>query len=111
MQHIFHSGKTRALQTAQIISECVQSPSGPAETDGLAPNDAPELWHERIAGMAEDTVLVGHLPHLAVLSSLLLCGDAKTCVLNFNAGSIVCLKGTEDGTWAVEWMLGPGLFQ
>lgn len=110
VKQVFHSGKKRAMQTARIISECIQSETGLTGTEGLAPLDAPEMWLERISRMNEDVMLVGHLPHLAKLSSMALCGvEAKT--LDFDAGSIVCLKRSGDGTWAVNWMIRPGMIQ
>lgn len=107
ISQIFHSGKTRALQTAEILAEHLKPEKGLFETDGLAPLDEPEIWAERISNMAEDTVLVGHLPHLGRLASLLLCGDKERNVIDFKMGGIVCLKRLDDGRWMVEWMIVP----
>jgi phosphohistidine phosphatase len=57
--------------------------------------------------MNEDTVLVGHLPHLGSLASLLLCGDKEKNVIDFKMGGVVCLKRLNDGKWSVEWMIVP----
>lgn len=110
VKQVFHSGKKRAMQTARIISECIQSETGLTGTDGLAPMDPPEIWLERISRMNEDVMLVGHLPHLAKLSSMALC-DVEAKALDFDAGSVVCLKRSDDKTWAVKWMINPGLVQ
>jgi len=111
VKQVFHSGKKRAEQTARIFSEGVQSELGVLETDGLAPMDAPEIWLERVSQINEDVMLVGHLPHLAKLSTMVLCGGRETQALNFLAGSIVCLARAEDNTWAVDWMINPELIQ
>jgi phosphohistidine phosphatase len=42
-----------------------------AEGDGLAPNDDPTTWVQRIASEPADLMLVGHLPHLGWLASVL----------------------------------------
>jgi phosphohistidine phosphatase len=111
VKQVFHSGKKRAMQTARIFSEGVQSEMGLTETDGLAPMDAPEIWLERVSQMNEDVMLVGHLPHLSKLSSMVLCGSMEAQTLDFDAGSIVCLKRSDNNTWAVDWMIKPGLIQ
>lgn len=51
--------------------------AGIAEADGLAPLDDPSIWAERLQGVAQDTVLVGHLPHLRRLSYSILLMMAK----------------------------------
>jgi len=104
---IFHSGKTRALQTAQVLADHLRPEKGVSETDGLAPLDDPKVWFERLSRITEDIILVGHLPHLGRLSGLLLCGDKEKGIVDFKMGGIVCLKRFEDGHWAVEWMIVP----
>ncbi len=108
---IFHSGKTRALETARILSDMLRPRKGLSEADGLAPLDDPKRWVERISRTTEDIVLVGHLPHLAKLASALLCNDKEKNIVDFKMGSVVCLKRFEDGRWAVEWMIVPELIK
>jgi len=109
VSRILHSGKTRALTTAEILAASLQPPQGLSATDGLAPLDDPGIWADRLANLAEDLVLVGHLPHLARLAARLMCGDQPTNPLNFHLGGMVCLRRLEPGRWAVEWMLTPAL--
>jgi phosphohistidine phosphatase len=104
---IHHSGKTRAVQTAQIFADYLKPEKGLSRTDNLAPMDDPEVWADRIAEMDEDVMLVGHLPHLARLAGLLLCGDKERTCVDFKMGGIVCLKRLDGGRWAVEWMVVP----
>jgi phosphohistidine phosphatase len=103
---IVHSGKLRALQTAEICAEHFPDVTI-TEANGLDPKDSPEIWRERVAREAEDVLLVGHLPHLARLAALLLCGnDAKGLMMFQNAG-IVCLERPDRGDWSVRWVLTP----
>lgn len=95
---IFHSGKTRARQTAEIWADLVGVT--PEEADALAPNDDPETWAERLQGETDDLMLVGHLPHLERLVGLLVAGDADAAEAGFPAGGLVSLERTGDG-WAV----------
>lgn len=107
VNQIFHSGKTRALQTAEVLAEYLKPDKGISQADGLSPMDDPHIWFERTSKIREDIMLAGHLPHLARLTSLLLTGDEEKTVVNFKMGGIVCLKRFEDGHWAVEWMVIP----
>ncbi|MBI5892786.1 MAG: phosphohistidine phosphatase SixA [Deltaproteobacteria bacterium] len=103
---IYHSGKTRAFQTAVILTEYLEAGKGISETNGLSPLDDPQIWFERINNLKEDTILVGHLPHLSKLSSLLLFGDTERHVIDFKMAGVVCLKRFENN-WAVDWMIIP----
>ena len=107
VSQIFHSGKTRASQSAQIIANYLKPEKGVSETDGLAPMDDPTIWAERVSGMSEDIMLVGHLPHLAKLAGLLLCEEKVRMIIDFKMGGMVCLQRFDDGRWAVEWIIVP----
>ena len=107
---LFHSNKTRALETARIMAGHLGA-KGFSGVDGLAPLDAPEIWAERIAAMNEDVMLVGHLPHLAKMAGLLLCGDKEKMPVDFKMGGIVCLKRFDDGRWALAWMVVPEMIR
>ncbi len=108
-----HSGKLRAAQTAEILCSCLRS-AGPAEAlAGLAPNDPPEAAQKFIAQSIGqnigDLMLVGHLPHLSRLASLLLAGTWERTLVRFRMGGVVCLARDDSGAWALEWMLVPEL--
>lgn len=104
---IRHSGKKRAAQTAQVLADKLRPVQGVSESNDLAPMDDPALWAERLGPISEDIMLVGHMPHLEKLASLLLCGDRDRNIVNFRMAGMVCLKRFDDGHWAVEWMAGP----
>ena len=74
---------------------------------GLNPNDDVHPWLEKILIEKKDIMLVGHLPFLEKLTSLLLCGDENARLVLFRQGGIVCLKQKEDKGWAVGWVLTP----
>ncbi len=61
---VLHSGKMRALQTAQLMADRVTSDMGVLESDGLSPMDDPEMWFGRLSKIDEDIMIVGHLPYL-----------------------------------------------
>ena len=106
---IYHSGKTRARQTASILSDALKASGGIAETDALLPHDDPAIWRERLLTAVEDVMLVGHLPHLTRLASLLLAGEREKSVIDFRPGGVACLRKDESGQWLVEWMVTPDM--
>ena len=109
---IYHSGKTRAMQTAQILADQLKlEGKGLSATDGLAPMDDPSIWDKRVTEMNDDIMLVGHLPHLARLAGLLLSGDKEKMLIDFKMGGTVCLRRFDDGRWAVGWMIVPQILQ
>jgi len=104
---IFHSPKVRARQTAEILSGHLKTSKGISEVDGLAPLDEPDIWAKRLIDLPDDVMLVGHLPHLARLASLLLCGEKDKQVVSFKMAGIVCLKRTDTEQYALQWMATP----
>jgi phosphohistidine phosphatase len=107
VSQIFHSGKTRAESTARVLARHLHPPAGVSEAQGLAPLDDPQIWADRIAKLDEDTLLVGHLPHLANLAALLITGNKENSVINFQMGGAVRLRRMESGHWAIDWMVVP----
>lgn len=105
---IVHSGKLRARQTAEMIAEAWHVADVREEGD-LAPTDDPALWAARLREMAQDVVLVGHLPHLQKLAGLLLADEAEREVVHFRNAGAVCLERTDTG-WRLLWHVVPTLF-
>jgi phosphohistidine phosphatase len=101
---VVHSGKTRARQTAEIWTGLINCDV--EQGNGLAPNDDPTRWMERLGVETGDLMLVGHLPHLARLAGLLLTGDSDRAVIRFRPGGLVGLGGS--GTsWVASLVLPP----
>ena len=102
---IYHSGKLRAKQTAEIFSAALQQPVEFAP--GLNPNDDIRPWNERAKRESEDIMLVGHLPFLDKLSAHLLAGYERARMIFFRYAAIICLERREDQTWGIRWLLTP----
>ncbi len=100
---IFHSGKLRARETAEIIGRMIGVE--PGEGESLSPLDDPGIWLEKLEKTSENVMLVGHLPHLEKLAGLLLSKDG---IVKFEMGCIVCLEKGEKG-WFLKWMITPSL--
>ncbi|MBN2310974.1 MAG: phosphohistidine phosphatase SixA [Candidatus Hydrogenedentes bacterium] len=114
---IWHSGKTRARQTAEglagaLAPEGVAEPSSVVEpSSGLDPNDPVGGLSKDLRGRSDDLAIVGHLPHLSRLASRLLTGDEGAEVVAFQKGGVVCLERDIGQAWHVVWMVVPGLLQ
>ena len=104
---VFHSNKTRAAQTGQIFADYLKPAQGVSEAGNLTPLDDPKIWADRIEGMQEDIMLVGHLPFMAKLANLLLCSEKEVPLIDFKMGGVICLDQSEDGRWTLEWMIIP----
>ncbi len=103
---IFHSSKARAAQTAVVLAEYLKPPNKNEMADGLAPNDDPGEWAERLKDMNEEVMLVGHLPHLPGLAYLLLGTDGQTEQITFQTATIAALENTKNG-WKLLWTITP----
>jgi phosphohistidine phosphatase len=104
---IFHSGKKRAQQTAELFAEKLKPPKGVQIGKELSPNSLPWGWVERLVQMQEDIMIVGHLPHLQKLSALLLCQDENKPIIKFYKGGVVSLYKNESGIWSILWVVTP----
>lgn len=101
---IYHSGKTRAAQTARIFADNL-SEGNIENQPGMAPNDDVAAFAAIIEGNG-DALYVGHLPHLGKLASLLTTGDEQTEVAEIVNAGVLCL-GTGAGGYRIEWYLTP----
>ncbi len=101
---IHHSGKKRAEQTAEIVARRLNLKAERAE--GLEPLADIGIWAERLEGLDEDVMLVGHLPHLSKLVSYLLTGNPDLDAISFRFGGVVCLERKE-GKWRLLWAVRP----
>ncbi len=101
---IYHSGKKRAKQTAEIFGDSVKKP--PEASTGLNPNDDVRAWEDRVSEETEELMIIGHLPFLEKLASFLITGKETFRPVFFRYGAIVCLERKEEG-WGVRWILTP----
>ncbi|MBM3300343.1 MAG: phosphohistidine phosphatase SixA [Deltaproteobacteria bacterium] len=106
---VWHSGKTRALQTAEILSRALSPGKGVIQHTGLAPLDPVWPIAEEIGALSEDLMIVGHLPFLGSLASLLVSGSETTDLVAFQQGGIVCFEKEEKLGWRFRWMVTPDL--
>ncbi|MFC1541566.1 phosphohistidine phosphatase SixA [Candidatus Latescibacterota bacterium] len=104
---IYHSTKTRARETAEILKDYFNPPNGISTADDLDPMADLVVWAKRLKDSADNIMLAGHLPHLSRLTSLLISGDDSLGIVAFKMGGMVCLERSDDGNWSVAWMIIP----
>ena len=107
VEHIWHSGKLRAAQTAEILAESVSVEKDCSAHKNLMPNDDVTIIADELEAYEADLMIVGHLPFLAYLTSLLVTGKQTANVATFAAGAIACLNQRAPGQWQICWMITP----
>ena len=104
IHQIWHSGKTRAEETAKIFGDYFTPKDGIVAIPGLKPNDEVLPMKRKIAEEREPLMLVGHLPFLDLLANLLLIGNRETEEIHFPPAGILYLE-REENLWKKDWML------
>ena len=106
VDYLWHSGKKRARQTAGYLAEVVVINQEHTARDGLAPNDDVKEIENRIMKLKQDIMIVGHLPFLAKLASLLLTDSETSETVTFRNAGVVYLNYT-DCKWHIGWIIIP----
>lgn len=109
---VWHSGKARAEGTARILLPALAAgePLGTSsliEKQNLAPNDPVAPVAGDIEAIGEDLMIVGHLPFVSRLTSLLILGQESPELVVFGAGAIACLERDDGDTWSLMWTVSP----
>ena len=106
VRNIYHSGKTRAAETARILADKLATRHVEVQL-GMAPDDSVAAFADIIEENG-DALYVGHLPHLGKLASLLTTGDELADVAEIVNAGVLCLGSYENG-YKIEWFLIPRL--
>lgn len=106
---VFHSGKTRAQQTADILASSIQEDLKIEQIGGISPNDPVDVFAARLGAMHLPVMIVGHLPFMSRLVSHLVLQHDDPAIVAYQPGSVVCLEKDMSQTWSVSWMLRPAL--
>jgi phosphohistidine phosphatase len=109
VSRVWHSGKRRAEQTAEIIAKAVLSRGTTERIDGISPNDPVVEFATDADVWSEDTLVVGHLPFMSRLVSLLTTGDADTLLVQYQPGSLVGLERVNAERWVIIGMIRPDM--
>jgi phosphohistidine phosphatase len=101
---IWHSGKLRARQTAEVFLRACHPFARFSAMRGLQPDDQPSSIADTLIDEKRDIMLVGHMPHLAGLLGLLIKDNPDTNRPGFPPHGIVELERNETGTGEPSWV-------
>ena len=104
---IWHSGKTRAAETAEILATAIRSAAGIVQHSGLDPDDPVRPIAKEAEAAPTDLALVSHLPMVGLLASRLLVGKEIGGLLGFATATVACMERDDAGQWRLVWMVGP----
>jgi phosphohistidine phosphatase len=106
---VWHSGKARAQQTAELLAEAVSDRDRVVQREGLGPKDQVTATKEALEQTSGDVMIVGHLPFLGKLVALLVTGSEANAIVEFQFGGVVCIERRDRGKWKIAWMITPAL--
>ncbi len=107
VERVVHSGKIRAQQTADILAAALGARERVEAVKNLDPLDPPGPFAAECAFAAGDFLVVGHMPFVSKLVSLLEAACEEATLLGFVPGTAACLEQADDGTWSVVCLLRP----
>lgn len=110
VSRIWHSGKTRARQTAELLAAALVPGRPVAARAGIDPLDPVDAFASQVRMWDEDALVAGHQPFLGRLVARLLRGVDEPELVLFEPGTAVCLERSADGRWIMCWLLYPGFF-
>ena len=93
---IWHSGKLRSRETAEAFLHGGAPFAEFKMIRGLHPEDPPEWLRDELAAETRNVLLVGHMPHIARLASLLSQGSVAIPL-----NGMVGLERSPEGRWLV----------
>ncbi len=114
---VWHSGKMRARQTAEIFWRACNPLATLTAERALQPGDPPVWMRDRLLGDSRDLMVVGHMPHLDELLCLMTqTGGPEGPPLPterrdgpaFPLHGIVALEAADDGRWVERWRIEAG---
>ena len=106
---IWHSDKTRAVETARIFAESLHVKGSVEERKDLAPNDPVDILYSQILSLQKDLMIVGHLPFLQKLVHHALLHTDSAGIIRFFMAGVVCLELGKKGTWQLVFGVMPEL--
>lgn len=107
---VFHSNKTRAKQTAELMILGVSPSADISMHEGLSPNDDPKFVMDEMGNWPSDTLAVSHLPLVPGLLAIIPGIGSASVRINFVPGTIVCIEKTPaeaELAWKLAWVESP----
>lgn len=109
VEQVFHSGKLRARQTAEILASLIAPGIMPMAMNNISPMDNTDYLASQIADWDADTMVCGHNPFMEAMAARLLSGDDEESVVLVKTGTIMCFEKIHNSNWVMDWMVIPKL--
>ena len=104
-REILHSGRLRARQTAEALAGALSLPLRQVpDIDPLSPVGP---FARKCEEWTEGRIIVGHMPFLGRLASLLLADREDPPAVAFQSGGMVCLEQQAPRGWCLLWTCFP----
>ncbi len=104
VREIWHSGKARAKMTAEILARHIGC-NKLVERPGLNPLDDPMPTYNELIELEYEVMIVGHLPFLSRLLTMLLRVDTE--VVKFRYSYLLGLERDESGKYYIVMYVPP----
>lgn len=112
VKRIYHSGKKRARQTAEIYHRALEIDAPLAPMAGINPLDDVQVFAAELDPKS-GWMMVGHMPFMERLVSFLTTGNEDIRIYKFQNSGIVCLDAELDEAgkwdWFIKWTLNPNI--
>ncbi len=106
---ILHSGKKRARETAEILTNRLSPTDGSEPCDGINPLDDVRAFADGLE-LDKNVMLVGHLPFLERQIGMIVCGNPDQTVFKLQNSGILCLdRVPEEKNPVIRWALMPSV--
>lgn len=110
--HFFHSDKTRAIETANIMATAIRTTEPRMVRQELDPISPIETIVTELPTCVGDVFLVGHMPYMGKLASYLATGDELLAQYDMLPGTLLCFESVGYfANWQLRWMLSPQLLR
>lgn len=104
---IYHSGKLRALETAESFSQYLKT-TQIEKLPGLSPLDNVAEFAKHFH-FTDKSMIIGHLPFMDRLCAYLITGNQQPSIIKFQNAGIACLDQDEENHWYLKWTIMPDL--
>jgi len=104
---VWHSGKLRARQTAELFWKTCNPLASFSAERGLQPDDPPQWMLDRLMGETRSIIIAGHMPHLPRLLAAMRGGPRDSDSAAFPEHGCVALE-PEGEQWTELWRLRTG---
>ncbi len=104
---IYHSVRVRARQTAEILHERLKVKKPLMQRVGLSPEDPVKKIADFVDQQKNDCMIVGHMPFMGCLVSLLVTGQENCSLVAFPTGAVAILEKKNDHPWLITGMVDP----